>query len=117
MPEGPLVVTLFRHEWESLERLARRGEAWAAEQIEQLWQAYRDQHLPCFLCGKEAGWPVYTQIIPRQEDHSRLYGVPLCKACAALPSMVRINKSLGQIYSPQKKEVNFDLSLLKPVKI
>jgi hypothetical protein len=65
MPEGPVVVTLFRFEWESLERLARKGEAWAADQIAHLWDAFKDQRLPCFLCeiAIEDRWPPYTQIV------------------------------------------------------
>ncbi len=112
MPQAPVVATIFRHEWDALQRLAGKGEAWAAEQIAQIWDAFKGA-CPCFLCERpiEDHWPPKTQIVPKLEDKSRLFGVPLCRDCAQLRSNIRLQSALDKLRSRQRKEVNFGMTL------
>jgi hypothetical protein len=105
MPEGPILV-IHAHEWRSMCRLAGKGERWAIEQINGLWNGYRDQHLPC-VCGKECDWPVFTQVMEQRDDPTRVWAVPLCQECGKLPAIVRFNRvASSKAYLQQSRRIN-----------
>jgi hypothetical protein len=102
--------TLFKHEWDSLVRLAGKGEKWAAEQIEHLWDGHREKHVPCFMCNRRVGWPIFTQILPDSDHPSKLIAAPLCATCRELPTMTRWHrclKILRDLNATGTKRINF----------
>jgi hypothetical protein len=111
MSQPSPILVIYAHEWRSLNRLAGRGEAWAIKQIEGLWDAYRDQHLPC-ICGRECDWPIFTQVMEQKDDPTRLWAVPLCGDCGKLPAIVRYNRvASSKAYFQQSRRINFDFPL------
>jgi hypothetical protein len=108
MSEPSPILVLWAFEWRSMCRLAGKGERWAREQINGLFDAYRDQSLIC-ICGQECDWPPFTQIMPVLDDKSRLLAVPLCQDCAKLPAMARHNMVAGSKgYIQQSRRVAVD---------
>ena len=112
MTQHSPILVIYAHEWRSLNRLAAKNEAWAKQQIEGLWNAYRDQPPLLCICGKQCGWPVFTQVMPQRDDPSRLWAVPLCSECGKLPAIVRYNRvANSKAYFDQSRRVNFNFPL------
>jgi hypothetical protein len=110
MSQPSPILTLYAYEWRAMNRLAGKGERSAIEQIEGLWNAYRDQHFPC-ICGEECDWPPFTQIMPQRDDPSRLWAVALCRDCGRLPAIVRFTRvASSKGYLQQSRRVAFDFT-------
>jgi hypothetical protein len=101
----PVLLSLSRSEWDSMYRLAYKGELWAADQIDALWDGYKDQPVPCFLCDHQCGWPVpNTLILPEHGDPRRVLAAPLCWECGELPQMVKFNRAIHILREMFRKE-------------
>src|SRR4051794_26497993 len=107
-----VLLSLNRLEFNLLHKRACKGDESAVHAIESIWQAYNDSELECFLCGNVVlQRPIFTQVLPEHNDHSKLIAAPLCAGCRDLPSLVRLNRCillLKKMYGARSgKQVHF----------
>lgn len=87
----PLLISVDKATFDSLHRLAQKGEEWAAQQIEGLFDGVEEEP-NCFLCDKPTGWPIPGMLVlPENDDPRRVLAVGICSAC-------QNNLSFGQKY-------------------
>lgn len=108
---APIVISLYRYEYEAACRMAAKGDENARHALDSLWEPYFGTPLACFLCHRDAGYPpAGTQPLPDSSgfgiDTSKIILVPICAACWSLPLAVRANACitmLKSIYSGAEK--------------
>jgi hypothetical protein len=112
-----VIQSVYRFEWDAAMRLAVKGDENAQYFLENIWQAYKDQTIACFICNSDIlvdgtldGLPK-TQVLPEQLDNSKLILVPVCATCWARPTMARINAAIAilkEMFARQGKQVHFN---------
>ena len=106
-----VLLNLDRREFESLHKRANGGDEAAAQELESLWDDYRDRALACFTCDSVVEWLVFNMVLPEQGDYGKLIAAPLCNTCRALPRMKRLNRAikvLKKMYSAKSgKNITF----------
>jgi hypothetical protein len=85
-----VLLTLNKHDFHKLYKRARQGDEAAFAELDSLWNPYRDQSLPCFLCDSEVTFPVATIMLPehkQSQTHHRRTAVPAVCGPAAWDQM------------------------------
>jgi hypothetical protein len=103
----PIVLCLYKYEFDAVVRLAHKGDANAAKALTHLWDDYHDLH--CFLCERLLAHPIRHQLL-RERGSPKVLLVPLCPGCHHQPTMPRINACLGMMKKMHaaRREANLD---------
>jgi len=99
-----LLLSFNRAEFRRLHKAATQGDEPSLQEIEAIWQPYRDRALECLLCGSETAHPPFCMMLPDPSNDLKLIGAPLCASCRDLPDMVRWHRPLKRLGKMHKAE-------------
>lgn len=113
MPELVL-LSIDKAAFKAAYRAAADGDESALHELLDAWAGYADRELACFVCDAVTANPPYSFVLPERGDPRKAIAIPLCPACAALPTLQRqhrVTRLLKKMWTrPGGPQVHFQLT-------
>ena len=94
MPAELVLLSFSRAEFRALHKAATAGDEQAVQQIDSIWEEYKDREIECFICGRECEHPPFALMLPEPNSGAQVIAAPLCPACRDLDPMRRWGRAL-----------------------